>query len=135
MASGYMKKHVYLISLLAMVLVFTVLFVFAYVKVSGSEYEELLKREASGLPDSRHITLAIRVKPNQSRDALRTTLQHAYTNELMDQIRMKQTLKKIVIHSYESTTDFQKNPVTAWNARLEKIGDEKEKIFFPDEAN
>jgi hypothetical protein len=128
-----MKKYIYLISFFVLILVFSVVFIVVSIKVSNSKYEELLKREARGLPDSRSITLAIRVKPYQSRNELENTLEYAYANELMSQVRKKQTLKKIVVNAYVSTIDFQKNPDTTWKARLEKIGEEKEKFLFPDE--
>jgi hypothetical protein len=130
-----MKKYIYLISFFVLILVFSVVFIVVSIKVSNSKYEELLKREAHGLPDSRSITLMIRVKPNQSKDELENTLQYAYANELMNQIRKKQTLKKIVVNDYFSAIDFQKNPDTTWKARLEKIGEEKERLFFPDESD
>jgi hypothetical protein len=125
------KKFVYLVSLFTMILVFCGVFFYAFFKVSGSKYEELLSREAAGLPESRRVALAVRVKPRLSKDELENTLQYAYANELMDQIRKKQTLGKIVIHVYDTAADFEKRPDSAWRARLEKTGDEKEKIYFP----
>lgn len=126
-----MKKYIYLISFFAMMLVFVAVFLFTYFKVSNSKYEELLKREASGLPTSREVTLAVRVKPGRPEEELKNVLQYAYANELFDQVRKKQTLSKIVVRVYTSAIDFQKNPDTTWEARLEKIGDEGEIFFFP----
>ena len=126
-----MKKYIYLTSFFAMMLVFMAVFIFTYFKVSNAKYEELLKREAYGLPASREVTLAVRVKPGQSKKELENILQYTLANELMDQVRKKQALKKIVVRAYTSLIDFQKNPDTTWEARLEKIGDEGEKIFFP----
>ncbi len=114
-----------------MMLVFIAVFSFTYFKVSNAKYEELLKREAYGLPDYREVTLAVRVKPGQSKKELENILQYTFANELMDQVRKKQTLRKIVIRAYTSRIDFQKNPDTTWEARLEKIGDEGENFFFP----
>lgn len=116
-------------------LVFSVIFIVAAIKEANSKYEELLKREAHGLPDSRSVTLAIRVKPHQSRNELESILEYAYANELMNQIRKKHTLKKILVSAYVSAIDFKKNPDITWKARLEKVGEEKERFSFPDEPD
>ena len=126
-----MKKYIYLTSFFAMMLVFIAVFFFTYLKVSNSKYEELLKREASGLANSRNVSIAVRVKPRQAKEDLEDVLQYTLANELMDQVRKKQTLRKIVVRAYTSLIDFQRNPDTTWKAHLEKIGDEGEKIFFP----
>jgi hypothetical protein len=130
-----MKKYIYLISFFVLMLVFSVIFIVASIKVSNSKYEELLKREAHGLPDSRVVTLAIRVKPHQSRNELESILEYAYADELMNQVRKKQALKKILVSAYVSAIDFQKNPDRTWKARLEKVGEEKERFFFSDEPD
>ncbi len=129
-----MKRYIYLTSFFAMMLVFLAVSLFVYFKVSDSKYEELLKREASGLSDSRQVSIAVRVKPDQSKKELENILQYTFANELMDQIRKKQTLREIVVRAYTSTIDFQKNPDITWEARLEKIGDEDEKILFPNQG-
>jgi hypothetical protein len=125
-----MKGHIYLISFFLMMVVFAGMFFFAYFKESRSKYEELLKRDVYGLPDSRKVTLAIRVKNNLSGKDLEDTLLYAYANELMNQVRKKHRLKQIVIHAYTSAIDYQNNPNTTWKARLEKIDNEKV-IYFP----
>ncbi len=129
-----MKKYTYFISFFVMVVVFAGISIFFYFKVSGSKYEEILKREAYGLPDSRSISLAIRVKPNLSKDDLENILQYAYAKELVDQVRKKQILKKILVWAYVSASDYKNHPKTTWIACLEKIGDEEDQFYFPEEG-